>query len=318
MDPPRTRVLMFHNPQVFGRAQTAHLDAGILGECERLFMIAHQAPFLGDGALCYDPLGTGHAASRLTQGRTACEWVPISGLVRAQLRSFQPMLRLTGEDWVNTFDVAAWCPMREKLAEPTLVIGRHGRATGDKWPSSPDMIAASLPSDSRTQVQILGADAAFFEEQGLDVSSWSIHPFGAVPPDQFLDGLDVFSYFFSDRWVEAFGRTISEAMLMGVRCILDQRLEETFGPHAIYCAPDEVRSVLEHIRNDPATHRAATQEAQDWARATLDRSSVSPRLERLLAARAHRIGQGARSVAPTTTLRKVFGFYKRAQILRSM
>lgn len=312
IDPDSSNCLFLHNPQVFGHAQAGHLPVGAFGRCDRLFMVAHHPPFLGDGALCYDPLSTTRSAERLVVRGVRAEWLPVSGLVRAQLRSFQPFLLLSEEDWVNTFDTAEWQPQRPKLDGGSLVIGRHGRANADKWPDDPRAIAASLPVGPQVRVHVLGAEAKAFEALGVTHDAWRIDPFGSLSPRAYLDGLDVFSYFYSARWAEAFGRTIAEAMLMGVRCILDPRLEQTFGPHAIYCQPADVAKVLNEIRQSPDLHRDAAAAAQEWARATLDLATVIPRLARLRATPPSRRGMAPRAVPPLTTLRKLVGFHRRS------
>lgn len=313
IDPVRTRAMFIHNPQVFGRIQTKQLGAGTFGTCERVFVVAHHPPFLGDGALCYDPIGTNRAIQRLVQNKVTTEWLPVSGLVRAQLRSFQPFIALGAQDWVNTFDTKKWVPHRDKLTSETLTVGRHGRANPDKWPNTDTEIAASLPSDGRTQIHVLGADSKFFTDQHVNIGDWKIDQFGALEPTEFLDQLDVFSYFFSDQWVEAFGRTIAEAMLMGVRCILDHRLKQTFGEHAIYCEPQDVQHVLNDMRRDLAGHRAAADVAQTWARDQFDQSMTAPRLKALLSTQAKRRGVEPRMASPTTTVRKLLGFHRRTR-----
>lgn len=311
MNPRRSDTVFLHNPQVFGPRQLgadARLD---LPAHRRLFMVAHHPPFLGNGALCYDPIATSRAVSRLGASRRVVEWLPVSGLVRQHLRSFQPLIAVHGVDWTNSFDLAQWTPERKKLASPRLVIGRHGRPHPDKWPDSAQDIAASLPADAMTQVRLLGADHAFFAARGVNSAGWDVIPFGTLPPRIFLDELDVFSYFHASHWREAFGRVIAEAMLMGVRCILDPALRPTFGPHAIYCPPHETAQVLAQIRSAPAFHQSAAAAAARWCRAEFGTDQIARRYGEVLATGITYHGNGARSAPPLATLRKWIGFHRR-------
>lgn len=309
--PAKSEAVFLHNPQVFGPRQIHASRRLVLPTCRRLFMVAHHPPILGNGALCYDPISTSRAVAAHRAGSVPVEWLPVSGLVREQLRSFQPFLLLNPIDWTNVFDLTEWTAKREKLVSTHLVIGRHGRPHPDKWPDLAADIEASLPADDRTTVKLLGADAGFFAEKGVKTDGWTLMPFGDMPPQAFLDRLDVFSYFHASLWREAFGRTIAEAMLMGVRCILDPALRPTFGPHAIYCAPAETASVLDHIRENLSVHRDAARAAEDWCRSCCDAALVEGRYKALLGAKSTRVGPGARTAPPLTALRKWIGFHKR-------
>lgn len=309
--PARSDTIFLHNPQVFGSRQWQDVGTPLLPPCRRLFMVAHHPPFLGNGALCYDPVAISRHVKRRTGAPGPVEWLPVSGLVRAQLRSFQPLIAVSAVDWVNSFDLTHWTAGRDKLMSPNLTIGRHGRPHPDKWPDQPQDIAASLPADALTRVRLLGADHAFFAERGVDSAAWDILPFGGEPVQGFLDSLDVFSYFHAANWREAFGRTIAEAMLMGVRCILDPALRPTFGPHALYCAPADTALVLAQIRADLGAHRQAAQAAGDWCRASFGTDRIAARYQAVLGSAITFAPGGARATPPLTTLRKWIGFHMR-------
>lgn len=318
IDPRRTRALFLHNPQIFGPARISSGSRALsLPECDRMFMVAHHPPFLGDGALEYDPLATTRAVRGIVADRPL-EWLPVSGLVREQLRSFQPLIALGSEDWNNSFETGDWRSERKKLQSADLVVGRHGRAHPDKWPDTSTDIAASLPAGPQTTVRVLGADPRFFAEHGVNVSDWDVLPFGAEPPAKFLDGLDVFSYFHGSRWREAFGRTVAEAMMMDLRCILDPALRPTFGDHALYCRPAEVSDCLEAIRADRTAHRSAARDAGDWCRRTFAVETIGPRFERLMAKRPKRIEAGPRSTSPLVAARKWMGYHLRERQMRTL
>ncbi|MEM9738712.1 MAG: glycosyltransferase family 1 protein [Pseudomonadota bacterium] len=300
-----SRLAFFHHPQPFqqGVSNPIHVIAA------RSVIVAHQAPFKGDGALDYDPFTV---QSRIkAQFGVRALWAPISGVCRAQLQSFAPLLRLTTLDWINTFDVTDWVPKRVKLTSTDLTVGRHGRPHAEKWGDSPSEIAQSLPAGPQTHIRTMGTDLAFFQDMGLDVSDWDVLSFNAEPVTDFLDSLDVFSYFYSSRWTETFGRTVAEAMLMGARCILDPSLRVTFGPHAIYCRPGDVSSVLNMVRDDLFGASQAATLARDYCLEAYATSAIPARYDALLSDTGTTSRCGKPSASPLTAARKWTGFHKR-------
>jgi glycosyltransferase involved in cell wall biosynthesis len=84
--------------------------------------------------------------------------------------------------------------------------------------------------------------------------------------------LDVFVYFPASDLNEAFGRTVIEAILVGVPCLLPPRMHHTFGDLAFYCEPPQVVSALRRLRDSfescsefvtAARQRAAARYASD-------------------------------------------------------
>lgn len=296
--------VFLHHPMIFfhGVAERAEIRA------PRAALIAHQAPFRGDGSLEYDPIA---AAARIRRGFGLRPlWAPISGLCRRQLESFAPLIRLTAEDWINVFETADWTPKREVFSGPELVIGRHGRDDPLKWPGSATEIAASLPAGPGRRIRVMGCPRAHLESLGADLSGWEVVPFGAEPVPAFLDGLDVFSYHHHPRWTETFGRTAAEAAMMGRIAIVDPALAATFGDVAIPAPPAEVPALIDRLAADPAAARARGAAARQTALARYGRESVAGRLERL----GRDAGTGAR-VAPSSglirTARKLIGLHRR-------
>lgn len=306
----RARIAFFHHPQPFQRG----VDNPIQVIADNTVIVCHQAPFKGDGALEYDPFMIQRQIRN--QFGTLPTWAPISGICRAQLRSFSPLLRLTHEDWPNTFQVGDWTPKREKLTIPHLVVGRHGRPHTDKWGDDRTDIAASLPAGPLTRIRTMGADKDFFEALGVETTNWDILPFNAEPVPDFLDSLDVFSYFHSSTWIETFGRTVAEAMLMGARCVLQPELKRTFGSHALYCEPSDVAQVLNAIRNDLHGARQATRQAREWCINNYAAEFIPARFEALTRDPGTTSRRGPITASPFTAARKWTGFHRRSHQAR--
>jgi hypothetical protein len=305
----RAKGAFFHNPMVFfsGIEQGCDLDA------EVAVLVAHHAPFRGDGSLEYDPLATVRAVQRRFGMRPRV--APVSGTVRHQLRSFAPFLRLTSEDWPNLFRLEDYAPRREIFSGQT-VIGRHGRVDPLKWPDRAEEIARSLPGGPGRRVRVMGCPVAHLESLGVDTAGWEILDFNAEPVAGFLDSLDVFSYFYSPRLSETFGRTVAEAALMGAVCVLDRRLEPNFGPVGIYCAPTEVPTVLSRLEADPAAARRRAAEARSRIAAEYSGASLAARWQRLLGDRGVADRRGSVSASPWTVVRKMIGLRRRLAAAR--
>ena len=87
---------------------------------------------------------------------------------------------------------------------------------------------------------------------GVYPRNWQVWPFNAVPPEQFLRMVDFFVYFHHSAWVEAFGRTVIEAMASGAVAILPRHFAALFGEGAIYAEPQEVRARVRELHADRA------------------------------------------------------------------
>lgn len=298
-------VAFFHHPGIFLHPvlNPVHVTA------DRSLVVTHQPLFEGNGAMNFDPLRV--MANLKQQFGTVPIWAPVSGLCRQHYRSLAPVLRLSREDWGNSFDVSTWTPRREKFTRPVLTIGRHGRPHTEKWPDTAADIAACLPATATSRIRVMGADRSHLDRLGVDVSAWDLVAFNGETPQAFLDSLDVFSYFYADRWVEAYGRTVAEAMLMGCRCILPDSLRPTFGPHALYGRPQDVPSMLAHLRDHPAEARAAAARARIRIEAEVSAVHIVARLQRLRRDIGTRSRRGGGHAGSLTTLRKLIGVRRR-------
>lgn len=59
-----------------------------------------------------------------------------------------------------------------------------------------------------------------------------------------MKDVDVYVYFTHSQYLEAFGRSIFEAMAVGIPVILPAQFAETFGDSAVYCSPEKVISTV--------------------------------------------------------------------------
>lgn len=174
-----------------------------------------------------------------------------------------------------------------------------------------DPSAADAGTAAERIAAAMGCPVQELKAGGVDLSSWDIVPFNGEPVDRFLDSLDVFSYFHSDRWVEAFGRTVLEAMLMERPCVLDQRLRETFGPLAQYASPAQVPDLLKALRYDPAGTRRHCSEIREIVLGRYTSAAVPERLQSLRSDPGTSMRGGPVQASPFVTLRKLAGLARR-------
>ncbi len=80
----------------------------------------------------------------------------------------------------------------------------------------------------------------------------------------FLSTLDVFVYYTHPDLVEAFGRTIIEAMAVGVPAILPHDYREVFGEAAIYAKPSEVKENVDRLMADDDYYETQVQTARAY------------------------------------------------------
>ncbi len=192
-------------------------------------------------------------------------WAPISAQVREQIGRVAPDVVLRDTDWHEIIDVDRWWHERAEPVGDVPVIGRHGRPDPVKWPVDPDRIRQAYPDGGDVRVRIMGGgEIAVQRLGGRQPSTWDVVPFGAEEPRDFLRTLDFFVYFHDPHLVEAFGRTILEAMAAGVPVVVGEHFRDTFGDAALYTDPAGVRDLVAALYADRPRYRAVVRHARDF------------------------------------------------------
>jgi glycosyltransferase involved in cell wall biosynthesis len=205
-------------------------------------------------------------------------WAPISTPVREQIRRLAPEQPLA-DDWHEIIDVADWESGRERPGAGVPVIGRHGRPDPVKWPSDAGELLQAYPDTADVRVRILGGGEIAVDRLGRLPSTWDIIEFGAEPPRDFLATLDFFVYFHDPGLVEAFGRTILEAMAAGVPVIVGPHFRPIFGDAALYTEPAGVRDLVHALYRDPARYSAVVARARQFVAERFGPASHVARLD---------------------------------------
>ncbi|GIE84105.1 glycosyltransferase [Actinoplanes regularis] len=232
------------------------------------------------------------------------EWAPISPPIRSAL----PVAPLSAEDWHEIIDVAQWWTERTGPVADVPVLGRHGRADPVKWPRTADELLRAYPDRADLRVRVLGGGEIATRLLGRLPAGWDVVPFGGEQPPDFLRSIDFFVYFHDPDLVEAFGRTILEAMAAGVPAIIGEHFRPIFGDAALYSTPAGVEPLVRELWADRERYRRVATRARDFVES---RYGTAAHLARLAArgagARpaAHRAPAPARRPAPVPRPRPV-------------
>lgn len=182
------------------------------------------------------------------------------------------------EEWPEIIDAERWRRDDRPQHRGPVRIGRHGRDDEWKWPSTRTDLLAAYPADPSIEVHILGGADVARQRLGALPKNWRVLPFDAKRPEQWLAELDVFVYFPHADMVEAFGRTILEALAVGVPVICDSRFVDVFGDAVITCAPDDVRTNIDRLMSNDLLY---SQQVERGWRVVADRFSFEAHRRRL-------------------------------------
>lgn len=247
----------------------------------RCLIVVNQTPADPDGERVYYDLDAVARAAEQHLG-VAPDWTPIGPLVREQVARAAPGLELTEHDWFNIIDVDAWAAPRRRFTSDRPVIGRHSRDERRKWPATREEIVAAYPTDGSVEVRVLGGAEHALRELGGLPESWSSYAFGAMAPERFLASIDFFVYFHHPGLVEAFGRTILEAMASGAVAVLPHHFERLFGDAPVYATPVEVRRIVTELHADHEAYLERSRRGQDLVREHFGHEAHVRRLAELI------------------------------------
>jgi hypothetical protein len=270
------KVLFVHSPWVLPKMAPTQLSAPIR------ILVAHHPPVDARGRLYYDPwLVQRHA--RTAFGKNLI-WAPISPVCRDAFDAAGltfPRLRM---DWTNLLFVDDWGAARSGLIGDVPIIGRHSRPRTVKWPNTREALLQIYPNGGDITVKLMGLSDGVKKMLHETPRNWQILETDEIPVAEFLKGLDFFVYFHHPDWLEAFGRTIAEAVAAGCVVIVPPYFRRTFGDACLYCEPGDALALVRAISADP--HRFA--ELSSRGRCMIDErfgpNSYLARLEQLMRA----------------------------------
>ncbi|MEU4421023.1 glycosyltransferase [Actinoplanes sp. NPDC024001] len=255
-EPVDARLLVIRQPRIF----TEDLPAVPRIRAERTVMVLNQAP--GDAADPARYYRFAEVKQRVEGCFGPCEWAPISPQVRTEVLRAAPDAALTRTDWHEIIDTADWWVERTRPVAGVPVLGRHGRPDPVKWPRTAEELLQAYPDTANVRVRVLGGGELAVEKLGRRPENWEVLEFGSVSPAEFLRGLDFFVYFHDPDLVEAFGRTIMEAMAAGVPVVIGEHFRPIFGDAALYTTPAGVVPLVHELYDDPDRYQEVARRAR--------------------------------------------------------
>lgn len=170
-------------------------------------------------------------------------WAPMGPQVRKAIDGKIPSSLLIN-DIPGIVDIDEWLIKKEKFIDDFPVIGRYSRDNILKYPDSKNKLLSAYPA-SGCKVRVMGGINSCNEIlENCVPLNWELLPYGAEDVKDFLTKIDFFVYFDNPNIVEAFGRSILEAIASGVLVILHPKFEEAFGNLALYCNEEEVKDLI--------------------------------------------------------------------------
>ncbi|MDO9416197.1 glycosyltransferase [Pararhizobium sp.] len=271
------RLVLIHHPTIMANRPTRPLRV----DADIVVLVLHHPMFDGSGKRQYD-LATNVRHCFEAFGRpvhVAAVSVVVRDSLTVKLPGFATVLK---EDWTNVIDIDLWPARPLRQLGKRVVIGRHSRPDALKWPSRDDAMLA-YPADSTLyDVRILGAGDYLTELYETLPPNWTCLPFSWTGVPEFLASLDFYVYYHDDRWSEAFGRTILEALTVGLVVILPAHFERIFGDAALYGPPDSVQALIQQYVADPSLYAEQSARARRFAEETCSDQAYAGRIERLI------------------------------------
>jgi glycosyltransferase involved in cell wall biosynthesis len=130
--------------------------------------------------------------------------------------------RLSGKPGLvieSPIDLARFVPARRR-ADHRFRVGRLSRDIASKHHHEDPEVYEALTADG-VDLRIMGGECLRGKVAGLPPSA--LLPAGAQPAADFLQSLDCFYYRTSERWLEAYGRVVFEAMACGLPVVCGRR-----------------------------------------------------------------------------------------------
>lgn len=247
----------------------------------RVIVVLHHPIKDATGAPQYE-LEVVHQHALMAFGAERVDFAPVSQVVRHGLPVNLPKgTTVLDENWDNLIEMHRWPRRARRNRKDPVVIGRHSRPDPKKWPDTREEAFAAWPRRHDWRTRILGGEAYLTEKYGALPPNWELIEFNGEPVSEFLASLDVWVYFHSSDWIEAFGRTTLEAMATGVPVILPEHFRHLFADAAIYVEPEGVEKAVLELTGSDEKWQAASDRARQFAERH-DEQQFVQRLQRIL------------------------------------
>lgn len=268
--------VLVHHPNIMENRPTRRLNI----RTKLLLLVLHHPMYNRHGDLQYD-------IDRVVQNCFECFFMevvlaPVSNSVRRSLKNPLPdNATISEENWTNLILLEDWPRKEPREVGSPIIVGRHSRPDPLKWPNRRVEALSAYPDDAaKYQIRILGAGPYLHELYQPIPGNWELLPFSWDGIPEFLQSLDFYVYFHSDEWAEAFGRTVLEALAVGLVVILPPSFRETFAEAAVYAEPQEVHDVIDRFLNDPEDYQSQSDLAYKYVSKHFSSEAYVQRLTR--------------------------------------
>lgn len=260
-DEASAKLLVLRYPPIlqFPPDEPSKLDVG------RLVILANQAPSEKDGTdiryLVRDC--TEHA--RFMFG-TDPVWAPQGPQVRRAIETYLDDFELCTFDLPGIVDPRDWQKQRIDFSGRRIpVIGRHSRDDRMKWPETREQLLAAYPNDGSVKVRAMGGRDIALKVLGQTEppKDWELLDRDQEKVRDFLHSLDFYVFFQNTNAIEAFGRSILEAIAANLVVILPPHYEEVFGRAAVYCSAEDVSEIIQTFRENPKEYYSQVERARE-------------------------------------------------------
>src|SRR5699024_5802731 len=112
--------------------------------------------------------------------------------------------------------------------------------------------------------------------------NWEVLVRDKEPVQKFLNTLDFFVFYQHSEAVEAFGRSILEAIATNLVVILPPHYEPVFGQAAVYAYPEDVRDTVNYFYSDWSRYVQQQKRADEVLRREFVYDSFYDRVDELL------------------------------------
>lgn len=271
---PRCRLCLLYHPTL--------LDSGLKRlprfKADTFALVAHHPPLDRFGNESYDATKLGSLARDLFGHDLTI--LPVGPMVRQGFEAVGQSEYLYDRNWDNLIDVSQFTGRKRSGSSRPIVIGRHSRPGREKWPEPAEALLA-YPESPEYEFRMLGVDPDYLTEFEKIPNNWHLLPFTTGPVGDFLKGLDIYSYFHSPAWIEAFGYCALEALATGLPTVLPHYFERWFEDAALYSTPMEAPSHYERISKDRAFSDDLSERARKLAADRFGLAQFAERFERI-------------------------------------
>jgi O-antigen biosynthesis protein len=222
-----------------------------------VWIVANQAPYEHDGTdIRYDVADCTNNAKRLFGQEPL--WVPQGPPVRAAIARLIPPGQLTSFDNLGIIDSDKWFSPRTPWEHDHVRAGRYSRDYPLKFPATREGLLKAYPDSPDFRIRMMGAVQSVGEllADMETPDTWELLPYAAVSPEEFLSSIDFFVYYDHPAIVEAFGRSVLEAIASGAIAVLPEHYRATFSEAAVYAAEEDVEELLRYFHSMPHAYKA--------------------------------------------------------------